>query len=444
MAVECIKLVLQDVWKSVTESWEMLLDACRLHVSILEDKIYEVPADETRAPDLWTNSSMWLKLERLISIHSAVVKETQSHLRELTGELVVEDDWLGTGTSDMERLSSMVQEELVKPTASLADLMYKSVEIRDSRHSLQLNTSMWRLSWITFIFLPLTFLVGFFGMNVDTFKQDPNIRWYFIAAVPMMALVLILWYAVKHYLATDRQTPYQRGIYEHLFQDLAAKYPRLWSDSGPRNVVRLDSAIDRMKWRLVLYWNSPGKTINAGSIGEDAQYDDDLGAWSRCKRNLTRRWTSQIQGNSKSDIRIPSAIDSLEDGVGSGAPIVTTGAVEGTELLPIPTSPENVQRNLKIHSAILKAGTILKSQRRAGESSTPGSLVERPSSKDSSSGKRNSGVMVEEERTSWLKDLGERSHDSYWKPNGKRASTAPTPVPGLERANSERGKNNRG
>lgn len=429
MAVECIKLVLQDVWKSVAESWEVLLDVCRLHVSILEDKIYEVPADETRAPELWTNSSMWLKLERLISIHSAVVKETQSHLRELTGELVVEDDWLETGTSDMERLSNMVQEELVKPTASLADLMYKSVEIRDSRHSLQLNTSMWRLSWITFIFLPLTFLVGFFGMNVDTFKQDPNIRWYFIAAVPMMALVLILWYAIKHYLATDRQTPYQRGIYEHLFHDLAEKYPRLWSVSGPRNLVRPESAIDRMKWRLVLYWNSPGKTIKAGPIGEDAQYDDDLGAWSRCKRNLTRRWTSQIQDNPKRDIRIPSAIDSLEDGVGSGAPIVTTGAVEATELLPIPTSPENVQRNPNIHSAILKAGTILKSQRRAGESSGPGSLVERPSSKDSSGGKRNSSVMVEEERTSWLKDLGERSHGSYWKPNGKRASTASAPVP---------------
>lgn len=55
--------------------------------------------------------------------------------------------------------------------------MYKSVEIRDSRYSLQLGRSMWRLSWITFIFLPGTFLVGFFGMNVDTFKDDPSIKW---------------------------------------------------------------------------------------------------------------------------------------------------------------------------------------------------------------------------------------------------------------------------
>lgn len=47
--------------------------------------------------------------------------------------------------------------------------MYKSVSIRDARKSVELNTSLWRLSWITFILLPLTFLVGAFGMNVDTF-----------------------------------------------------------------------------------------------------------------------------------------------------------------------------------------------------------------------------------------------------------------------------------
>jgi Mg2+ and Co2+ transporter CorA len=58
--------------------------------------------------------------------------------------------------------------------------MYKSVDIRDSRFSLQLGTSMWRLSWVTFAFLPLTFLTGFFGMNVKTFQNSegyPSIWW---------------------------------------------------------------------------------------------------------------------------------------------------------------------------------------------------------------------------------------------------------------------------
>ena len=41
MALECMKIILQDVWKSVTENWESFLDVCNNHVSILEDKIYE-------------------------------------------------------------------------------------------------------------------------------------------------------------------------------------------------------------------------------------------------------------------------------------------------------------------------------------------------------------------------------------------------------------------
>ena len=153
LATDCMKIILQDVLKSLTESWERFLDITNNHVSILEDKIYEEPADESRAPELWTNSSWWLKVERLVSIHSNMVKEMQLNLRDLSEPAAPEDHWLESSTSDMERISDLVQETLIKPTANLADLMYKSVEIRDSRHGLQLNTSMWRLSWITFIFL---------------------------------------------------------------------------------------------------------------------------------------------------------------------------------------------------------------------------------------------------------------------------------------------------
>ena len=55
--------------------------------------------------------------------------------------------------------------------------VYKSISIRDARQSLELNTSLWRLSWITFIFLPLTFLAGVFGMNVSEFQKNPSLKW---------------------------------------------------------------------------------------------------------------------------------------------------------------------------------------------------------------------------------------------------------------------------
>lgn len=148
MAVECSKIVVQDIWKAVAQQWEDFLDMCNTHVSILEDKIYEQPADESRAPELWTNSSMWLKIERLVAVHMAIVKEMQKNLSELTMESEGEDNWLSAIPSDMTKISELVQDDLVKPTSSLSDLMYKSVEIRDSRHSLQLNTSLWRLRYV--------------------------------------------------------------------------------------------------------------------------------------------------------------------------------------------------------------------------------------------------------------------------------------------------------
>jgi Mg2+ and Co2+ transporter CorA len=78
--------------------------------------------------------------------------------------------------------------------------MYKSVAIRDARQSLEFNASLWRLSWVTFVFLPLTFLSGFFGMNVRLFSPPfPSISWYFVAAVPLLILVFGFWFGFRSY-----------------------------------------------------------------------------------------------------------------------------------------------------------------------------------------------------------------------------------------------------
>jgi hypothetical protein len=122
----------------------------------------------------------------------AALRTITAHLRELGLD---EHEFFRDVPDQFKRIETLISEELVKPTASLSDLvrcpkplsarsntpqMYKSVDIRDSRFSLQLGTSMWRLSWVTFAFLPLTFLTGFFGMNVKTFQNSdgyPSIWW---------------------------------------------------------------------------------------------------------------------------------------------------------------------------------------------------------------------------------------------------------------------------
>lgn len=155
---------------------------------------------------------------------------------------------------------------------------------------------MWRLSWITFIFLPLTFVVGFFGMNVDTFSGNPSIKWYFIAAVPLMLLVLLLWYLLKHGIAARRQTPYQRGVYEHMFHDMASAHPDLWGRGGPRPSVRAIGAWSKLRWRLLTFWFDPRKTVRKPSADPDEDNGGSgLGSWARFKRLVARRWLNSIK-----------------------------------------------------------------------------------------------------------------------------------------------------
>ncbi len=88
-----------------------------------EDKIYENPADESHATELWRNSSLWLKVEKLMFIHIDIIKEMKSHLKELADLDDPSDEWLGSIPDEFEKLSNLIQEDLVKPTANLSDLV---------------------------------------------------------------------------------------------------------------------------------------------------------------------------------------------------------------------------------------------------------------------------------------------------------------------------------
>ncbi|KAK8152231.1 hypothetical protein BKA80DRAFT_286370 [Phyllosticta citrichinensis] len=293
LAVECMDLVLKDVFKSLAMSWENFLRACETHVSILEDKIYDNPADESRAPELWMNSSQWLKVEKLIYLHLDIAKEARIMMKELTADEGV-DEWLSSVPEDFDKLANSVQEDLIKPTGNLNDMMYKSVEIRDARQGLRMDASMWRLSWITFIFLPGTFMVSFFGMNVDTFENNPSIKWYFVSLVPLFAFIVLLMFAFKHISSFgDKSGPsaVQRGAYEHLFHEFSDLYPRLWSPSGPRQDINPRGGFFHgIKWRLVKGWYNPDRTIRAEAY-DPAQ---DLGQVARLKRRLTQRWLKEL------------------------------------------------------------------------------------------------------------------------------------------------------
>ncbi|KAF2834849.1 hypothetical protein M501DRAFT_943318 [Patellaria atrata CBS 101060] len=394
---ESMDLILKDIFKRLSHAWEKYLDRCETHVGILEDKIYENPADESRAPELWQNGNLWLKVEKLVYIHIDVAKEIKNEIKALVND-DSQDEWLENTVEDFEKLANLVQEDLVKPTANLSDLMYKSVEIRDSRHSIALGLSMWRLSWITFIFLPLTFMVGFFGMNVSTFSDEslPSIKWFFIAAIPFALVIVVGWYFVKHSLARNKQSPLRRGLYENLFHDLAADHPSMWSRAGPRETVVPEGIVSSIKWRLISMWYQPDKTIV--SRGYDPG-NDELGVWARTKRFFVRKWLSEIRitpassAAAAADITETGDVHSLDQDLGAVTELLSVATQIGVGSLEpsaatVSTPPTGSPNRNRSRNRPRNRDVSPRRSRARGSSDA----LARPGSAHSSG-----GVMVEEE-----------------------------------------------
>lgn len=385
LSVELMNIVLRDLFKAIHQNWSKTVSKCDEHVSILEDKIYDNPADESRAPELWTNQSLWLKVEKLVSLQVSVLQEIQNNVKEMSDEDQPHDEWFKHSPEEMKGIETMVQEQLVKPTANLSDLMYKSVGIRDARHSLQLGLSVWRLSWITFIFLPLTFMVGFFGMNVGIFQPDdgyPDIKWYFIASVPLMVLVVLFYFIFKRADPNAQHNPVERGAYEHIYHDFAIAHPSLWSRvTGPRvDSVRPRGWWSSLKWKLITRWFDPTRTIAARPMSDI----DEMSWVAKLKRRVAMKWLDSLRTRSSDGPTLNTAEYGMVDWTGQ----------------PTTYSPFEELVATSMPVAIADADPIVAAKlarrfmpRRSRSSSRGRSTLNRPVSGPSD------GVMIDEERS---------------------------------------------
>ncbi|KAK4206853.1 hypothetical protein QBC37DRAFT_113939 [Rhypophila decipiens] len=228
-AASILDVIFRRLFGRISYNWTDVVNTAVRHSRYLEDRVYIKPDDESQSPALWAASKSWMTIDRLLRAHIAVLGEFESSFDVVQSEPVVHGVLKDTAAKlpagvdeprrpryllvndvvkTMERCLVKVQDDLIKPTTNLLDMLYKSVAIRDARLSLELNASLWRLSWITFIFLPLTFLSGFFGMNVDLFSDNPSIKWYFISAAGLVALFFLMWLGIK--LAQKRNLSFGR------------------------------------------------------------------------------------------------------------------------------------------------------------------------------------------------------------------------------------------
>ncbi|KAJ9156124.1 hypothetical protein NKR23_g845 [Pleurostoma richardsiae] len=212
-------MTISEVTGKIFLSWQDLLAATHSHIRLLEDFIYDSPDADSCASELWKCSKYLRYYMQLLRQHreflllfkrrANTIRNRHPDINQATFDIELEIalSYLpGGGQIGGEPLQDHIEniQDTLNPTiAHMLDMIYKSAAIRDTQLSLRLNASLWRLSWITFIFLPLTFVSGFFGMNVDVFEHNPSILWYFIAAIVLLVTILGAWLLVKK-LRTQR------------------------------------------------------------------------------------------------------------------------------------------------------------------------------------------------------------------------------------------------
>jgi len=155
--------ICSDIMNALADTWDDVLELAKDHVELVQDRFHVDPTDDSGAPGIWKDQANWAHLDKILSSHWSLVSCMQplkTNDMEIEGldENGDPEMWLAKTESAFEHLAESVSENLVAPTATISDQMYKAIAYKDARESLQLNLSLWRLSWITFIFLPLTCL----------------------------------------------------------------------------------------------------------------------------------------------------------------------------------------------------------------------------------------------------------------------------------------------
>ncbi|CEL09027.1 hypothetical protein ASPCAL12170 [Aspergillus calidoustus] len=103
-------------------------------------------------------------------------------------------------TSEIENAETRVRERiarLTKISQELIQLEFNLTSIAEAQKSTSANRSLKRLSWITFIFLPLMFISSLFGMNVDILESNPPWWLYIPLAGGTIVLTMTVWMIFK-------------------------------------------------------------------------------------------------------------------------------------------------------------------------------------------------------------------------------------------------------
>ncbi len=165
----------------IVDRYYLVLDEVKDHIEEIEAEIIENPKPEVRN-----------KIHKL-RVSTIELRRSAAWLREALSQFSRCDDPIldeGTVLFIRDLLDHITQ--IVETMESSRDLLHSLYDIYLSELSYRMNNVMKVLTIIATLFIPLTFLVGVYGMN---FRYMPELEWrysYLALWILMIAMVLIM------------------------------------------------------------------------------------------------------------------------------------------------------------------------------------------------------------------------------------------------------------
>ncbi|MCB9233553.1 MAG: magnesium/cobalt transporter CorA [Bacteroidia bacterium] len=180
----------------------LLLDSVVDHyfriLEVMGQKIDEMEAEMIRNPGNDTLQEIFSIKRELIFLRESVspLRETVSTFTRLQNSLISQDIavYLRDFTDHVMRVIETV-ETYRDTTSSMVDLYLSTTSIK-------MNEVIKVLTVISTIFIPLTFITGFYGMNLD-FMPEVHSQWTYpgvIVAMAVMVVLQLIWFRKKRWI----------------------------------------------------------------------------------------------------------------------------------------------------------------------------------------------------------------------------------------------------
>ncbi|KAE8131502.1 ankyrin repeat-containing domain protein [Aspergillus pseudotamarii] len=187
--LELIELFMQT-WK---DDW---ITFCRDERRNLGHLLAAAGKDDFLIDAIAGNMQRWTQMQWMLEDQLNQAKEFVAQYQTFTESRQL-SEYMGKIITTFEHDVSCQIDKMEQGIRDLLQVEFAWVSINEAHRSTSLAASMKRISWITFIFLPLMFASSLLGMNVDILKDDPRWWWFLIIGGSLTFLTVFTWIGTR-------------------------------------------------------------------------------------------------------------------------------------------------------------------------------------------------------------------------------------------------------